>query len=84
MKDYEELKLTTEGNHENIPNDAAWCLYDGGWRKEDWKLFKKTETTKDPEEEFKWYLDPDNEYWDKREYEEALEMCENIVKEREQ
>lgn len=42
------------------------------------------QTTKDPEEEFKWYLNPDNEYWDKREYKEALEMCENIVKEREQ
>ena len=48
----------------------AWALYDGGWRKKDWELFKETEEGEYTEE-------------DKEEFERAMEICENVVKQKE-
>lgn len=53
----------------------AWALYDGGWRKEDWELFR---------EQFEYTEETAYTEDDKREFERAMEICENIVKEREQ
>nr|DAI31296.1 MAG TPA: capsid protein [Microviridae sp.] len=39
-----KMTLTTWNNEtkEYYVYPEAWALYDGGWRKEDWELFKET------------------------------------------
>lgn len=64
------MTLTT-WNNETKGYDVypiAWELYYGGWRKEDWELFKEnTEENKCLTED------------DKEEFERAMEICENIA-----
>ena len=64
------MKLTEWNNEakEFYVYPEAWALYDGGWRAEDWELFKETENA-------------DEE--DREEFERAMSICEEVVKTKE-
>lgn len=69
-----KMTLTTWNNEtkEYYIYPEAWALYDGGWRKEDWELFKET------------YKEETYTEDDKTEFERAMETCENIAKQKEE
>lgn len=69
-----KMTLTTWNNEtkEYYVYPEAWALYDGGWRKEDWELFKET------------YKEETYTEDDKTEFERAMEICENVAKQKEE
>lgn len=71
-----KMTLTTWNNETNeyYVYPEAWALYDGGWRKENWELFKET---------FEYTEENDYTEKDKEEFERAMEICENVAKQKE-